>query len=37
VERTGEAFSVAIPGELVEKIGSEAVRDKSDPGVLIRL
>ena len=37
VERTGEAFRVAIPGELIEKIGSEAVRDKSDPGVLIRL
>ena len=37
VERTGEAFSVAIPGELIEKIGSEAIRDKSDPGVLIRV
>ena len=37
VEQTGEAFSVTIPGELIEKIGREAVRDKSDPGVLIRL
>ena len=37
VERTGEAFGVVIPGELIEKIGSEAIRDKSDPGVLIRL
>ena len=37
VVRTGDAFSVAIPGELIEKIGSEAIRDKSDPGVLIRL
>ena len=37
VERTGEAFSIVIPGEFIEKIGSEAIRDKSDPGVLIRL
>lgn len=37
VERCGELFSVTLPGEIIEKIGKEAIDDLSSPGAIVRI
>ncbi len=37
VEKAGELFEVTLPGELLEKIGREAIGDLSAPGALVRI
>lgn len=37
VEPLADAFAITIPGDVLEKIGSEAIDDQSSPGAVVRL